>query len=441
MKVSKYVFTFTHVSGSENENAIEALNCSLFSDLLRLHNYLIVCKNQISYYQGRKWDLYKKYTNEYEVVYSPSFEFPGISKYFPASRSYFKLWEILSDFEDELCFATPGSPPLKAAFLAEGPGGFVEAFSKYRHDHGTRGDEYHGISLTSSDKSVPNWKLHHARKLASLSDSQLKIHNGVDGTGNLYELNNVDHFVDQVGAETVHFVTADGGFDFSNNFNDQEERSLHLIVVEIYTALRLQHLGGSFLLKVYDIHTENIVSLLYILFTVYTSIRVLKPLTSRPANSEKYVLCTGFKGVCGSMMSLLRCVCAELRMNETDDSESPAGQYVQDMMRRAIPIPSWFLQEVVYMNSICVARQVYSICDVIRLINDGEKNGEHIVLQSRLHIQIEQSIRWCLKYNIDTNAGAIRANIIHLRNEHKPIVESEWKKGQCKKPNHELWQR
>ena len=61
------------------------------------------------------------------------------------------------------------------------------------------------------------------------------MHQGADGTGNLYDVANIDHFVHAFGGPgSADFVTADGGFDFRRNVNRQEERSLHLIVVELY---------------------------------------------------------------------------------------------------------------------------------------------------------------------------------------------------------------
>ena len=42
-------------------------------------------------------------------------------------------------------------------------------------------------------------------------------------------------------------VTADGGFDFSTNFNKQEQSSLRIIFCEIVTALSVQKKGGAFM--------------------------------------------------------------------------------------------------------------------------------------------------------------------------------------------------
>eukprot|EP00798_Chlamydomonas_sp_ICE-L_P012831 gene12831-46_t len=215
--------------------------------------------------------MFKKFANAYESIYSPTFHGSSyrVSLYRPISRSFFKLWEILHDFEPDLRFgrmAQCKKHPVRAAFLAEGPGGFMEAFTKYRYDNGTcEGDEYHGITLVDrSSRSIPGWRIAPIRRLARSGNAcGVWLHNREDGTGNLYNICNVDNFVDAVGGKgTVDFVTADGGFDFSGNFNHQEERAMQLVVAQLYTAMCLQIHNGKKCLKwcqsmeAYDVESQ-----------------------------------------------------------------------------------------------------------------------------------------------------------------------------------------
>ena len=66
-----------------------------------------------------------------------------------------------------------------------------------------------------------------------------------------------------------HLVTADGGFDFSIDFNKQEQLSYRLIFCEIVTALSVQRIGGHFVCKLFDLYTDasikiNIFCLLFL---------------------------------------------------------------------------------------------------------------------------------------------------------------------------------
>ena len=87
------------------------------------------------------WDEIKKFSNEYEFIYTNSFDnFKNVSNIYPISRSYFKLWEILHDFRinnDEIINYVSNTDngneddEYITCHLAEGPGGFIECLYKY----------------------------------------------------------------------------------------------------------------------------------------------------------------------------------------------------------------------------------------------------------------------------------------------------------------------
>ncbi|KAJ3110296.1 FtsJ methyltransferase domain-containing protein 2 [Phlyctochytrium bullatum] len=54
--------------------------------------------------------------------------------------------------------------------------------------------------------------------------------------------------------------------------------------------------GGDFLVKSFDLFTPYSASLLYLLRRVFLHLAIAKPLASRPANSERYILCRMFRG-------------------------------------------------------------------------------------------------------------------------------------------------
>ena len=93
----------------------------------------------------------------------------------------------------------------------------------------------------------------------------------------------------------MDIITADGGFDFSVDFNNQENMATQLILCEVFYALAMQKQGGSFILKIFDVFHKPTVDILYLLCYYYNNVSIMKPHTSRIANSEKYVVCQGFK--------------------------------------------------------------------------------------------------------------------------------------------------
>lgn len=369
-----------------------------------LHATLEMCKNQITrHHANHKWDHCKKYTNEYELVFTSSSDLPGLSSLSPISRSFFKLWELLHDFRADLLCAD--AEKMRAAFLAEGPGGFMEAFAHFREAAGGgQADELHGMTLQPHGaqppaRAAPSWRL----PSQLLRTGGYALHHGCDGTGNLYSVANVDHLAAEVGPGSCHLVTADGGFDFSSNFNSQEEVSTRLVACEVLAALALQRAGGAFVLKVYDMQTRATVRILHALRACYGCVRLVKPLTSRPANSEKYVVCTGFLGAgspaAAAATAALRRACLS--------GGSP--QAVVRELEALGQLPAAFMRDVVEFNTVYIARQVCYISRTLLLIKeDAAEVPQRTPLSDRVRCQLQKSLRWCHKYNVPVSLAAVR---------------------------------
>ena len=56
--------------------------------------------------------------------------------------------------------------------------------------------------------------------------------------------------------------------------------------------------GGNFVCKLFDLFTPFSVGLVYLMSFCFERIAIFKPVTSRPANSERYIICQGKKGNC-----------------------------------------------------------------------------------------------------------------------------------------------
>jgi len=358
---------------------VKVMNINLYVNN-KLSNILTAYKNMINYYYGNKsWDKYKKLSNEYEYIYSsPSCDL-NVSTYVPISRSFFKMWEIINDFKDVFS----RQEPMKCMFLAEGPGGFAEAVMKYRSNvYNRQKDEYHGMTLRcESNRCVPDWKY---------KDATLHITYGVDGTGNLYNIDNIKFLSKLTGKRNnIDLITADGGFDFSSDFNNQEEMCFKLILCEILSALYLQKKGGCFILKIFDIFNDKTLRLLQILHNCYNQVHIVKPFTSRPANSEKYLVCNDFKDLSNNTLEKLRNV-----LEHCLKGLNQVGN-ITDYLQKNVEIENNTLQQIIRFNTYAVMRQVHYIQKTIHYIRLENLNHHEILEKNKKMCQ-----EWCVKYKI-----------------------------------------
>jgi hypothetical protein len=184
--------------------------------------------------------------------------------------------------------------------------------------------------------------------------------------------------VRQFGKQSVPLITGDGGFDNSGDYNHQEENSLRLIYSEICLALLLQKEGGTFICKLFDTFESETISLLYLLHESYETLSFYKPGVSRWSNSEKYVVCQGFKGYPIPMMNRM------LRHFETGGLhyEVPPGFYwrILEVVRRYGETQMWSIQKGL---------------DAIR---------HKAFAKGPTPLQLKIAKGWCLAYDVPLNA-------------------------------------
>jgi 23S rRNA U2552 (ribose-2'-O)-methylase RlmE/FtsJ len=248
-----------------------------------LYNYLHLLKQTIDEYY-EYWDILKKITNPYEYIHTivPNYKC-SLCKYKPLSRSFFKMIEIIDTFS----FLNEPTN-IQSFHLAEGPGGFIEAFNYKRNN---KQDIYYGMTLISDNVNIPSWKK--ATQLLS-NNKNIKIEYGASKNGDLFLKENLIYCYKKY-FRAMDYITADGGFDFSLDFNNQEDMSFKLILSQIFFALVMQKQGGNFILKIFDIFKIKTIEIIYLLSNLYENVFIFKPNTSRCANSEKYIICRNFK--------------------------------------------------------------------------------------------------------------------------------------------------
>lgn len=120
---------------------------------------------------------------------------------------------------------------------------------------------------------------------------------GPKGDGDVFDTSNQEAFRDLIMKHThgkgVHFMMSDGGFSVEGQENIQEILSKQLYLCQCLVALMIVRDGGSFVTKLFDLFTPFSAGLVYLMYRCFDEICICKPNTSRPANSERYLICKG----------------------------------------------------------------------------------------------------------------------------------------------------
>ena len=347
-----------------------------------LQKYLTETKKKIDNI-SYLWDSVKIYTNPYEFIHTtvPHFSY-SVSKYKPISRAFYKLLEIYNLFN-----ITNISEPINTFHLAEGPGGFVEATMFIRNN---KKDNYVGMTLLDRNSNTPGWKKS-KKFLDKFPNISLEV--GKDNTGNLY---NEENYIFCCKRYTKKFeiITGDGGIDFSGDYNNQEQTASRLIITQLFYALSMQKIGGTFILKMFDLFTKVSIDVVYLLTIFYKKVFIVKPYTSRYANSEKYIVAMDFKEniseeLQNKFFGILKI------LNNIDFNKYQISSILN--LKQNL----YFMNHLEEINIILGQRQIENILYTIKIINNRDKYNDKI--EKFKSTNIIRSIKWCNNNNLETN--------------------------------------
>lgn len=241
-----------------------------------------------------EWERRKKITNPYEYIFGMSDStLPSVlrqsKQLTPLSRSYFKMIEMLhvSDF-----FNSVKQKSFTSSHVCEGPGGFIQALLTQAAKHKRSVTQALAMTLRPNKPFIPGWR----RSISYLREHpEIILEYGHDSTGDILLTANQRVFTTKAAQRSMLF-TADGGFDFSNDYSTQEYQAFELILASFRIGLQCLAKGGFMIIKLFDVFHESTKQLLIGSGLCFETFTIYKPATSRPCNSERYFIGRGFLG-------------------------------------------------------------------------------------------------------------------------------------------------
>ena len=301
---------------------------------------------------------------------------------------------------------------MKSFHIAEGPGGFIEALSQLRKNPA---DTYVGMTLMSDSPTVPGWR----KSQAFLEKNpNVFIETGSDGTGDITKEPNLLHCSGKYGA-TIDLVTADGGFDFSGDFNHQENQVGLLLVSQLAMATAVQKKGGTLIMKLFDVFTKLSLDIIHLLTLMYNKVSIVKPNTSRYANSERYVVAQGFKSPDGRLDWTIQFAPILERIprqkvidtssceNENNEQTFEYYRYANILSLVNDDVPRILLTKIEESNASIGQQQMDNISTTLTLIkNPRQEKMERMRISS-----IQRCVVWCQKHNLPYNRDVRHFNM------------------------------
>ena len=289
---------------------------------LTLQHALHTAKSAFDCIDPRTFRAARTRANPFELLRAEMFQ----------NRAALKMAEV-DRITERLFTSMPAARPLlRFGDVCAGPGGFSEyVLTRVKWRGKGWGLTLRGAQDFRVDKFNPNAPPH-----------SFKACYGADGTGDVTRSDNIRHFAREVQSECegLDVCMADGGFDVAGEEDKQELRSQQLILCECIIALAALRVGGSFVCKLFDVFLPFSVGLLYLMHRCFDALAIIKPNQSRPANSERYLVCRGKReGIDGVLRYLYH---ANDRINELKRTPSTFPNKSDRRRPRSPPPPLSF---------------------------------------------------------------------------------------------------
>lgn len=231
-----------------------------------------------------KLDLYRKL----KYVLTEQYNAEG------STNAFLKLYEMLEANKEIF----EGKKEIVSFHICELPGGFVFALNHFiktkfpktkltwfAESIITTGKGYFGDTYGLMKKYTPG----------DSSPGQLKSGYVIFGNGDITIKENIEQYIKNFGKK-VDFVTSDCGISVVGDYNNQEMLMNKIIIGQMLCSLGVLKKGGSYIMKLFTFYEPVTISLIVMIRSFFESVEIVKPETSRPVNSEAYLVCKGFKG-------------------------------------------------------------------------------------------------------------------------------------------------
>ncbi len=178
------------------------------------------------------------------------------------SDDFYKLWEIMFMFD---LFDT--SDISCAHFLENGSN--IQSIINFREKYYKTKDKHYLLKYENFKEN----------KFLNETNKNISILNGTDSI-----------------KEKVELITIGSSVTYENDNENTIESEYHIpLLKNIINSVKIQKKGGSLVIKVFETYTDVTAKILSILISLYDKVFITKPMTSKPSQTEKYIVCSGFK--------------------------------------------------------------------------------------------------------------------------------------------------
>lgn len=248
-------------------------------------NKLIKTKKKIAKIrsENKNWE---NVTMRYELVYFIKRVYNTESPENMASIAYFKLFEMLNFISQYHIFTN-----IKLFDNAAMPGDFINCINDY-YDHIEKFDWMASsyIPTNGDDDYLTD-------RYFLLEDYPKNWTMNDNNNGDILNMNNIEDIKNQLDKLNYkpNIYTSDLGIEFKNRLYEEDEYKKYNYN-QILLGLKILDKHGVMIIKQFNIFEKYTRSLISNLSLLFEKVFITKPISSKPDNSESYLICINYNG-------------------------------------------------------------------------------------------------------------------------------------------------
>lgn len=131
--------------------------------------------------------------------------------------------------------------------------------------------------------------------LKIIQETNVKINDLDKNFLNYYEKNKkISILTDTKLKEKYDLIIAGGNILLNENTFVYEQDYFKLLLIQIITSIKSQKKNGNFIIKVFETYTNVMAKIFALLISSYEKVFIVKPFTSKPDTSERFIVCQNF---------------------------------------------------------------------------------------------------------------------------------------------------
>jgi hypothetical protein len=279
----------------------------------------------------------------------------------------------------------------KSFHIAEAPGNFMLAINHYLKTVWDGEWSWHANTYRSS--SDDGYLGDNYGIIAAYSERWLW---GADGDGDITSPANIASFAEQLnlGVNLITSDVKDCGRPEEETYDEEERVNAAVHIGQTLAVLKLLSKGGTAIIKVFAFFEPHSVALLWILNYCFQETLIVKPTTSKPANSEVYLVLRGYrKNLSQECYNALENWLRFVRDCRPAEAGIPALFLHDD-------IPVVFVEKIIHIMSELVKSQTDEIGRVIELYEIYKELPYPQIVDNMRHQRKQVADEWLSKTQI-----------------------------------------